>query len=101
MSQIRLRDWERTGVVALFSRSDGGVSRGPYATLNVGLHVGDDASDVLTNRARLAAEAGLSERRIAYAEQVHGSGVGLVASADAGRGSQSLDGALPGVDALV
>lgn len=101
MSQIRLRDWERTGVVALFSRTDGGVSREPYATLNVGLHVGDDLTAVLTNRARLAAEAGLPERRIAYAEQVHGSRVSVVGPADVGRGSQSLDDAVPGVDALV
>ncbi|SFQ32217.1 conserved hypothetical protein [Amycolatopsis arida] len=50
----------------------GGASRPPYDSFNLGDHVGDDPAAVTANRARLAAELGLPERRIAWMEQVHG-----------------------------
>ncbi len=58
-------------VRALVTTRLGGVSRGAYADLNVGLHVGDDAAAVRENRARL-------ERASApcfFIDQVHGATV--------------------------
>ncbi len=55
-----------------FSRRGGG-SAGKYASLNVGLHVGDDASTVLMNREHLKAKMAASS--LLSALQVHGTKV--------------------------
>lgn len=62
--------WSVDGRVgALMSSRDGGVSRGPYAGLNLGLHVGDDAADVAANRERFAEALGATP---VFLDQVHG-----------------------------
>jgi len=101
MATLRLRDWEKAGIVAVFSRRSGGVSEKPYESLNVGLHVGDQSNAVQTNRERLAAASGIAVERITYAQQVHGSTVTVVGPKDIGRGQLELGDAMPGCDALV
>ena len=88
-------------VVACFSGRDGGVSRAPYASKNLGLHVDDDALSVLENRRRVARRLGMAANRITYAEQVHGAGVTVVGRREIGRGARDIKDALPGVDAMV
>jgi YfiH family protein len=56
------------------------VSRGPFASLNLGAHTGDSEEDVRHNR-RLAA-MGLGIRRFASARQVHGATIATVGSTD-------------------
>lgn len=51
---------------------DGGVSAPPYASFNLGAHVGDRAEAVAANRARLAEGVGLAADRLVWMEQVHG-----------------------------
>jgi YfiH family protein len=60
------------GVRAGFSTRGGGVSRPPYDALNLSYQVGDEPSDVARNRARLERWAAVP---VAYATQVHGTGV--------------------------
>ncbi len=67
-------DWPAPpGVHALCSTRAGGVSQAPFASLNLGDHVGDDPAAVHTNRARLLqalqAEGG---RHTPFLRQVHG-----------------------------
>lgn len=50
----------------------GGASDGPYASFNLGGHVGDDPAAVAANRRRLAAAAGLAPRAVRWMEQIHG-----------------------------
>ena len=45
-------------VDVLVTTRSGGVSAGPYASLNLSLNVGDDAAAVLENRRRAAAALG-------------------------------------------
>jgi polyphenol oxidase len=71
--------------VALSTRA-GGVSSGPYATCNLGLHVGDDPDAVLENRARVAAAFGAKPEALAFCTQVHGTTV-RTASGGAGLGT--------------
>lgn len=59
-------------VRSVFTTRSGGVSTGPYASLNLGDHVGDDPAAVQTNRARLGE---VLEAIPVYLQQVHGSGV--------------------------
>jgi YfiH family protein len=50
----------------------------PYASFNLGEHVGDTPEAVVANRARLAAGIGLPARRLVWMEQVHGRKVTVV-----------------------
>lgn len=67
-------DWPApAGVCALQSTRVGGVSSGPFASLNLGNHVGDDPGAVSANRLRLFA----GEQAVCpvWLQQVHGTGV--------------------------
>jgi YfiH family protein len=63
---------ELPGARALFTTRVGGVSEGPYESLNLGILTGDDPERVAENRRRTAARAGLAEERVAMGWQVHG-----------------------------
>ena len=56
----------------------GGVSAGPYASLNLGASVGDSQEAVVENRARLARALGFAPDRLVTTPQVHGKGVLVV-----------------------
>ncbi|MEW6745580.1 MAG: peptidoglycan editing factor PgeF [Planctomycetota bacterium] len=70
------------GVVAGFVGRRGGVSRGPFSSLNVGYDVGDDVESVTENRSRLARCLRL-EVQLETARQVHGCGVRVVDGSEA------------------
>ena len=61
----------------------GGVSVGPYASLNLGASVGDDLDAVDENRARLARALGFEPERLVTTPQVHGKDVLVVDEATA------------------
>ena len=85
------------GGTALFTTRRGGVSEGPYASLNVGLWTDDDSGCVQLNRERVQAQAGVA--RLAQGRQVHGTRVVVD-----GEGIEEADGQVttkPGVAALV
>ncbi|MBZ0144380.1 MAG: laccase domain-containing protein, partial [Rhodocyclaceae bacterium] len=53
MKDCIVPDWPAPAHVrALVTTRAGGVSRGPYAAMNLALHVGDDAAAVAENRRR-------------------------------------------------
>ena len=63
------------GARALFTTRRGGVSNGPFASLNLGRLTADDGANVDENRARLAAATGCPRERFLYGRQVHGATV--------------------------
>ncbi|OHX10372.1 hypothetical protein BI347_21540 [Chromobacterium sphagni] len=72
-------DWPApANVRTLATTRQGGVSQPPYASLNLGAHVGDDPADVAANRARL--RAALPAEPF-WLNQVHGTAVANAASA--------------------
>jgi hypothetical protein len=82
-------DWPApAGIVAGCSARQGGVSKGRYASLNLGAHVADDDAAVLENRRRLKARCDLPAEP-SWLSQVHGTTVavepvvGSLATADA------------------
>jgi len=108
-------DWPiPAGVRALSSFRGGGASSVPYASLNLGGHVGDTAAAVAENRRRLAVAAGLPSEPV-WLAQVHGVNVADLDALDAldalepigtggavgvnGRFAASAAGALPPADA--
>lgn len=58
-----------------FSTRAGGVSEGPFSSLNLGLKTQDDPERVLENRRRLCAAAGAEGATAAMARQLHGATV--------------------------
>lgn len=77
--------FEACGVRIAFTMREGGVSEGPYASLNLGSHVQDDLDKVLQNRAllfsALAPSLEESEQALIVPKQVHGDTVLTVGAA--------------------
>jgi polyphenol oxidase len=66
---------ELPGARALFTTRLGGVSPGPFASLNLGRLTADDGANVDENRIRVAAMTGAPRERFLYGRQVHGATV--------------------------
>ncbi len=99
------------GARVLFTDRNGGVSEGPYRSLNLGVLTDDDPQCVLENRRRAAATLGVEPERVAMGWQVHGTELATWHEPPAdpgyarpGAGLQRVDGhvtALPGLALLV
>ena len=89
-----------TGVRAAFSLRGGGVSEGGYASLNLGLHVGDDPAAVAENRRRLMQALSLPAAP-QWIEQVHGREVRELPLRGAPRPADALIARTPGAVAVV
>lgn len=73
--ELLIPDWPApTNIRAVATTRQGGVSRAPYATLNLGFHTADDLKNVAANRRRLQARLGLVEAPF-WLRQVHGNNV--------------------------
>lgn len=92
---------DKPGLAAGMSLRTGGVSTGPWASLNCALHVGDEAGHVRENRRRLSLAAGFAPEGWTCAEQTHGNRVRLVRAADRGAGRLSRETAFPATDAMI
>ncbi len=67
-----LPDWPApANIRAAVTTRAGGVSRGPYDTFNLAIHVGDDPAMVYENRARLRTALALPAEPV-WLKQVHG-----------------------------
>ncbi len=69
---------------AFFTRR-GGVSKGPYESLNFSTSVGDDPESVAANFARAASALGVDEERLFFLSQVHGAAVTVLSEPDVHR----------------
>jgi hypothetical protein len=90
-----------SGVDARVTARAGGVSSGPYRSLNMSFGVGDEPDRVLENRRRAAAAFGATLDDFVFARQVHGAGVRVVGEPDRGSGTLTPDDAIPDTDVLV
>ncbi|MEN6413638.1 MAG: peptidoglycan editing factor PgeF [Veillonellales bacterium] len=79
----------------------GGLSVSPYHTLNLGLHTGDQAEQVVANRRLFCQALNVDPLKIVTAEQVHGEHIHRVTLQDAGRGAEVYEQAIPATDALI
>ncbi|MGP4080315.1 peptidoglycan editing factor PgeF [Pseudalkalibacillus sp. R45] len=95
-----LRNFTTNKVTAGFSTRHGGVSQGPFQSLNLGLHVKDVDHDVIDNRRRLAEAIDTQLEQWVFADQVHGSDICKVEQTDKGKGSKSLESGIIGMDGL-
>jgi YfiH family protein len=92
--QILWPEWPAPpSVRAAFTLRQGGVSAAPFDSLNVGVHVGDEAAAVAENRRRVRARLSLPEEP-AWIEQVHGVKVVDLDAAAQAAGSPAADAAI-------
>ncbi len=80
---------------------NGGVSKGPYESMDMALHTGDEEADVVENRRRFLGRLGLDFNRLTTAEQIHGDRIVRVDERNAGRGRLKYEDAISGTDALI
>lgn len=75
-----LNEFHDGTVAAAFTERTGGASESPYASLNLGSHVGDDLAAVMENRRRVLAALGCAGdfERLLVPNQVHGDCVAVV-----------------------
>jgi hypothetical protein len=93
--------FEPFDVDVMVTTRHGGASAGSYASLNLGLHVGDASANVLENRRRAAMALGADPGDFVFCNQSHGHQVTVVTADDRGKGARSLDDAIAQTDALV
>jgi len=70
--------WLETGLPgarAVFSTRLGGVSEGPWSSLNLGILTGDERDRVVANRVRLCAATGIDPGGVVIGRQVHASAI--------------------------
>jgi hypothetical protein len=92
--------WSAPGCEVVFSTRRGGVSEGPYESLNLGRKTGDDVSAVDENRRRVCAEIGADEDRLTVGFQTHSTVVNRAEAGSRGTPGDSLWTDEPGVPML-
>src|SRR5262249_11134394 len=85
----RMIRWDEPGYVVGFTTRTGGVSEGPYASLNLGRSTGDDVERVAENRRRACEELGVEAAALTVNRQIHST---LVNRASAGVQGEQGDG---------
>ena len=89
----------------VFTNRHGGVSAEPFATFNLGDHVGDDPAAVARNRERLAETLQLDPQKLMFMEQIHSPNVTEVTAGMIGHGpieaTDALLTAVPGIALVV
>ncbi|MBR0404340.1 MAG: laccase domain-containing protein [Eggerthellaceae bacterium] len=90
--------YEACDVRIAFTNREGGVSEGPYASLNCGAHVEDDPAAVARNRQIVLDALGTPNAKLIVPNQVHGTNIVCVGQ---GNADEVQDKAAEGADALV
>lgn len=90
-----------SGLVAHFARRGGGVSDGPFSSLNLGVSSGDERERVLENRSLLAQALDVPLGQWIVGGQVHGARVVRADRSDAGDGALGPSQRFPDADGVL
>ena len=84
---IEFEQLKETGAVKHgFTTKKGGVSKGYFSTMNLGLNRGDDREDVLNNYRIMAQRLNVDYESMVLSAQTHTTNVRIVTKEDAGKG---------------
>ncbi len=93
--------WDAPGPYEVaFSTRHGGVSTGPYESLNLGVLTRDGPENARENRRRLCAAVGADPEKLAMNRQVHSARVNRAVAGERGRDGDGLWSDEPGVPML-
>jgi YfiH family protein len=92
--------WDAPGCAVVFSTRRGGVSEGPFESLNLGRRTGDEVSAVDENRRRVCAEIGADEEWLTVGFQTHSTVVNRATAGSRGIPGDGLWTDEPGVPML-
>ncbi|MBW1679787.1 MAG: laccase domain-containing protein [Deltaproteobacteria bacterium] len=84
-----------------FTTRQGGSSKVPFESLNLGFNTGDVFQRVLHNRKKILSALGWRLESVVSPIQVHGKMVATVTKEIKGRGAYDLESALPAADGLI
>jgi len=83
------------------STRSGGVSKPPFDSMNLGLHVGDEREDVINNRKILASYLNIDFKSMTIAEQTHSGNVAVISEEQRGKGHTCHENSVSNSDAMV
>lgn len=86
------------GLTAGFTSKNGGQSKVPYSSLNLGFHVNDSNDDVLKNRLQVADKLDFPINEWIGAQQTHEIKIEKITKADKGRGANQYENAFQATD---
>ena len=92
--------WEAEGCAVAFTTRVGGVSKGPYASLNLGRKSGDDVQRVDDNRRIVCEALGVDVEKLALNYQVHSDRVVRAVAGERGERADGLWTDEPGLPIL-
>ena len=84
-----------------FTTRQGGGSRGPFESLNLGFHTDDRYQQVLDNREKTFSAFGWKIQSVVNPIQVHGNRIARVTRKDKGKGACDLKSRLSAADGLI
>lgn len=79
----------------------GGISKGPYSTFNLGAYCGDNLEDVIENRNLLSSVINIDSNKIYVPYQTHGDKIRIIDKSFLSLTGQEQTDRLKGVDALI
>lgn len=94
-------DIEERGLLVAFTGREGGVSSGPFSSLNLSYNVGDDRHAVSANRRRVSESLGIPLEAWILPQQVHGRSIAVTGQLEMGRGAEDHASGMPRTDGLV
>ncbi|WP_064093784.1 peptidoglycan editing factor PgeF [Rossellomorea aquimaris] len=102
-SYYSLKQWTGNfpGLVAGITTRLEGVSKAPFQSLNMGLHVGDSALSVIRNREKVASSLNFPLSSWVGCEQTHGNQIRVVNIDHKGLGATSYDSSMNDTDGLI
>lgn len=100
LTYFTLPHWEEAGAKIVMSTRLGGVSKTPFCSLNLGLHVDDIPEDVVANRRKLLDTIGSKAENFVTIKQVHGKNILYGKSAHRGCGFSSYADAVDDTDGV-
>ncbi len=99
---LSLHRWQKhkPNLVAGFTTKNGGVSEGPFHTMNLGLHVQDSIEAVCQNKEILAELLNMPTEKWVGCEQTHEDNIVKVEKSHRGKGVYTYNSALAGTDGI-
>ncbi len=98
---LKITDFTEHKITAIFTSRKGGISSGPYNSLNLGFHTDDSNDNILKNRKILAETLNIDYKKMTSAEQVHSNKIHIVKKEDTGKGALDYSSVINNVDGLI